>query len=152
MSAYALLDSSYKDYKKKVEELYGDDADIRVRSEIAKDKYEDLDDVEFEDDKQLFYDEFSGRMFRSTLADVVKAEYAVNKKIREWGGAYLNEFYEPLGIDTDYGCELGWSTGRLQDSWAEWLDFEHEKHIMDDGLECTFIKMIIEPVIDFQYY
>ena len=151
ISAYALLDSSYKDYKKKVEELYGEGADAHVRNEIAKDKYDDLD-IQFDDDKQLFYDDFSGRYFESTMADVVKAEYVVNKKIRECGGAYLNEFYEPLGIDTDYGYELGWSTGRLQDSWREWLDFVHEEVVMDDGLECCIIRMDVEPVIDFHYY
>lgn len=151
VSAYALLDSSYKDYKKKVDELYGEEAGVRVRKELAKDKYDDLN-IEFDDDKQLFYDDFSGRYFESTMADVIKAEYTVNKKIREWGGAYLNEFYEPLGIDTDYGCQLGWSTGRLQDSWREWLDFEHEEVVMDDGLECCIIRIAIEPVIDFQYY
>ena len=38
MSAYALLDNSYKEYKKKTEELYGEDAGRQIREEIAKDK------------------------------------------------------------------------------------------------------------------
>lgn len=33
MSAYALLDSSYKEYKKKVKELYGDVVDEKIKSE-----------------------------------------------------------------------------------------------------------------------
>ena len=40
MSAYALLDRSYKDYRRKVADLYGGEADSKVKEEIAKDKYE----------------------------------------------------------------------------------------------------------------
>ena len=36
VSAYTLLDQSYKKYKVKVAELYGEEADTKVRHEIAK--------------------------------------------------------------------------------------------------------------------
>lgn len=154
MSAYALLDSSYKDYKKKTVELCGEDADKTVRQEIAKDKYEEADDISVEEDKQLFYDLFSERYFESTMEKVLRAEYETNKKISLWGGLYLNEFYEFLDIPpVDYGESLGWSSGLLMyDSWNEWLDFEHEKVVMDDGLECYIIKMSSDPMSDFNYY
>ena len=42
-SAYALLDTSFKEYKKKVIDLYNEEADIEIRNEIAKDKYEEND-------------------------------------------------------------------------------------------------------------
>ena len=38
MSAYALLDSSYKQYKNKVKELFGEDSDRNIRKGMAKDK------------------------------------------------------------------------------------------------------------------
>lgn len=150
-SAYALLDNSYKEYKKKVGELYGEDADKTIRTEIAKDKYEE---IEVEDNKQLFYDEFSERYFESTMENVIRAEYEINKKISNWGGANLNEFYEHLDIPpTDYGNGLGWSGGYLMESiWTKWLDFEHTKVVMDDGLECYIISFGIEPMYDFEYY
>lgn len=151
MSAYALLDNSYKQYKTKVDELYGEGADERVREEIAKDKYEDM---VLEDDKQLFYDEFSERYFESTMEDVLKAELAINKKISLWGGANLNEFYEALDIpQVDYGKYLGWSSGLLMmEAWSEWLDFKHEKVVMDDGLECYIISFSSEPMYEYEYY
>ena len=62
MSAYALLDSSYKEYKKKTDELYGEDAGKQIRGEIAKDKYVG-DDVSLDDGKELYYDFYSGRYF-----------------------------------------------------------------------------------------
>ena len=152
-SAYALLDNSYKEYKKKVTELYGEDGDRRVREEIVKDKYEELD-IERSDDKQLFYDQFSDRYFESTMADLVRAEYYINKKISNYGGADLNEFYEALDIPAvDHGVQLGWSTGSLMSTtWSQWLDFTHEKVVMDDGLECYIVSFSTDPMYDYEFY
>lgn len=153
ISAYALLDSSYKEYKKKVTDLYGEDADEHVREEMAIDKYEECK-IEVEGDKQLFYDEFSERYFESTMETVLKAEYEINKKISQWGGANLNEFYEHLDIPpTDYGKHLGWSEGYLMEAiWSNWLDFEHKKTLIDDDLECIIISFGSEPMFDYEYY
>lgn len=152
-SAYALLDSSYKEYKNKVKELYGDDANDHIQTEMAKDKYADSD-ITIDEDKQLFFDEFSGRYFESTMADVLRAEYAVNKQIAEWGSAYLNDYYEFLGIPVaDYGDHLGWSAcGLYEMYWNQWLDFGHDKFVLDDGLECTIITFFQEPIPGFEDY
>lgn len=152
-SAYALLDSSYKEYKKKVTEVYGEEADKHVKEEIAKDKFEKTDTL-IPDNKQLFYDDFSGRYFESTMADVIAAQYAINRTISLHGGANLNEWYEELGIEpTDYGNYLGWSSGMLMDyQWSDWLEFGHEKTLIDDDLECVMITMSTEPMFDYEYY
>ena len=55
MSAYALADNSYKEYRKKVDELYGKEAGEQVRAEIVKDKYEDAE-IEVSDGKRRYYD------------------------------------------------------------------------------------------------
>lgn len=153
MSAYALLDKSFKDYKNKVRDLYGNEAETKVIEEIAKDKYVAEEDSE-DDDKELFFDEFSGRYFRSTMYDVQRAEYALNRDLVMRGYAYLNEFYEHLGLEPiDSGYNLGWSPGACLDYyWQEWLDFSHEKVTMDDGLECHIIRMWEEPIMDFENY
>lgn len=153
MSAYALLDNSYKEYKKKVAELYGEDANKHVRDEIVKDKYRDAD-IEVSDNKILFYDSFSERYFESTMEDVLKAEYELNHILARDCGAFLNEFYGLLGIETvDYGNYLGWSSCELTESyWYCWVEFDHEKVIMDDGLECIIITMAKEPIFDPENY
>ena len=153
MSAYALLDNSYKDYKKKVVELYGEEADDRVKEESAKDKYEETD-ISVSENKQLFYDDFSERYFESTMENVIRAEYEINKMITQWGGATLNNFYELLDIpETDYGEHLGWSAGGLFEyAWNSWLDFDHQKVTMEDGLECYIITPVVEPMYDYDYY
>ena len=145
MSAYALLDSTYKEYQSKVVDLYSEEADSRVKKEIAKDKY--LGDDKLVDNDALFYDEFSGRYFESTNAKVLKAEYETNKKISDHGGACLNDFYRALGLEpTKYGDRLGWSVNDLS------LDFRHEKFILDDGLEGCIITFVQEPILGFEDY
>lgn len=154
VSAYALVDNSFKEYKKKVVELYGEDADGRVREEIAKDEYVNSE-FEIEDpNKKLFFDEFSGRYFESTTEDVIKAEYELNRRMSEYYGVYLNDFYDMLGLDrVDYGDYLGWSSGEVYDTqWSTWIDFHHKKVTMDDGLECFIISWSIDPTFGFEDY
>lgn len=151
MSAYALLDNSYKEYKKKVDELYGEGSDQEIRDELAKDKYEH---VEVNDGKRLFYDEFSERYFEATTEDVLKAEYELNRMLAQDSGIFLNEFYELLGLEpVNYGDYLGWSAFELVETyWYCWVEFDHRKVVMDDGLECTIISMQFEPTFDFENY
>lgn len=159
MSAYALLDSSYKEYKNKVDELYGEEAGKRVREEIAKDKYAG-DDVSVEDSKELFYDFYSGRYFESTKEDVLMAQYEINRAMVVNYAASLNEFYELLGIPTRPEYEdIGWAWGQIEEMyWHPWIEFDHEKMIIDDesdghgGLECTIIHMPMEPVMGYLEY
>ena len=153
MSAYALVDGSYKEYKDKVKELYGEDADDKIVEEIAKDKYKETD-IEMEDENKLYYDDFSGRYFQATPERVHDAEYRINRNLSTTGYACINEFYEYLKISTiDGGDVLGWSRGGLEyNTWAPWLDFYHERVVMDDGLECCIIRMSSEPMVDYEYY
>lgn len=71
MSAYALLDNSFKGYRRKVNEIYGEDADERVAEELAADEYEGFDDIP-KDEEILFYDLNSLQYFTSTLDDVIQ--------------------------------------------------------------------------------
>lgn len=151
ISAYAFLDNSYKEYKAKVEEVYGEGSNNHIRDEIAKDKYEE---VEIEDDEQLFYDDFSNRYFLSTPTKVMEAEYNVNRDIHMQGWAELNDFYKCLGIEDfeeDYG--LGWSEGgNYEYYWQAWVDFNHRTVIMDNGTKYTAIMMFQEPYPGYEEY
>lgn len=159
MSAYALLDSSYKDYKNKVDELYGEEAGKNVRAEIAKDKYTG-DGVLLDDETELFYDFFSGTYFESTKEKVLRAEYETNRALYVNGAVSLDEFYDFLGIDPGMSCDdLGWSCGQIEEMyWHNWIEFDHEETILDEdsdgnaGLVCTIIHMPLPPYIDYLYY
>lgn len=154
MSAYALLDNSYKDYKKKVGELYGEDADLKIRQELAKDNYEEEEVIGEEDDgKHLFYDQYSGRYFRATNETVLNAKYEINKILNDDCYANLNELYELFGIDKlDHGDYVGWSSAQMFDMyWDSWIHFWLEKTDLEDGMEC-FIIHFTDPTSNFEDY
>ena len=156
MSAYALLDSSYREYKNKVDELYGEEAGERVREEIAKDKY--TGDEELPDNNgELFFDFYSGRYFNSTQERVLMALYEINRRMACDFTVTLNEYYELIGLEPKPEYEqLGWSYGQLQEmSWSSWIDFGLEDTIIEEeteyseGVECTIVHMHIDPTPDY---
>ena len=153
MSAYALVDNSYKEYRGKVKELYGEEADDNVKAEIAKDKY-DEEKLEFEGDEQLFYDNYSGRYFESTKLKVMQAEYSLNRDLAMQECVTLNMFYEYLGLEPiESGEALGWSTGmNMECYWQPWIDFNHKKVELDGGLNCIILDFFTEPDIGFDEY
>ena len=152
MSAYALVDGGYKDYKKKVNELYGEEAGEQVRAGIAKDKYEDNPVGMVEDGKLLYYDFYSERYFEATPYQVQRAEYEVNRTLMTDDAVYLNEWYTHLGIEPiEHGYDFGWNTCANMDAyWQTWIDFHHEHVVMDDGLECIIISFMQDPMPDFE--
>lgn len=149
ISAYALLDNSYKEYKNKVEELYGEEANDVVQEEIAKDKYEKIK-PEFDD--LLVYDVFSGQYISTTYVKLARAEYELNRNIHMRGWADLNEFYEVLGFEgVDGGDELGWSEGgNFARYWQGWVDFNHKKATMNDGTEYMILTFFQEPYMCYE--
>ena len=158
-SAYALLDSSYKEYKKKVDELYGEEAGENVRGEIAKDKYTG-DNTLLDDNKELFFDFYSGRYFESTKEIVMLAQYETNRALIVNGAVSLNEYYEILGLEKKPEYELvGWSSGQIEEMyWHPWIEFDYEEIVIDEesedsvGMECTIINMPMEPYMNYLEY
>lgn len=162
MSAYALLDNSYKEYKKKLVELYGEEAHQNIVDAIAVEKAKEvgiraegcftscnlaLDEMCGE--PVLFYEEYSGRYFESTIEQVITAEYHLNRNFVLRGYTVVNELFEFLGLEpTDYGSEVGWA---VEDEFY-WIDFNHRKVVLDDGLECYIIETPWGPSTDFQEY
>lgn len=152
-SAYALIDNSYKEYKKKVEELYGKEANAQVQHDVAKDKYKE-NNIQQENDELLFYDEFSGRYFNATMERVLVAEYQVNRELHNAGCDTLNHFYELVGLDPIDGRDvLDWfESSNYECYWQSRLDFRHNKVVMNDGLECYIITIFEEPYVEFGDY
>ena len=159
MSAYALLDNSYKEYKKKTDELYGEEAGKQIRGEIAKDKYTG-DEVSLDDDKELFYDFYSGRYFESTKQEVLWAQYETNRSMFVNYSVGLNEYYDLLGLETRPEYEiLGWTCGQIEEMyWHPWIEFDNEETVIEpdseyhEGMKCTIIHMPFEPFIDYLEY
>lgn len=159
MSAYALLDNSYKEYKKKTDELYGEEAGKHIRSEIAKDKYSG-DGKMLDDNKELFFDFYSGRYFESTKETVMWAQYETNRAMYVNGAVCLNEYYNFLGLEEKAEYEnIGWSCCLLEEAyWHPWIEFDYEETTIDEesehseGIECTIIHLPMEPFMDYLDY
>lgn len=152
-SAYALIDQSFKDYKHKVTELYGEDADTQVKGAIVKDKYGERE-FDLEDGKKLYYDMHSEQYFEATPFMVQRAEYELNRMNITDGSVYLNDWYRLLDLKpVEHGWDFGWSPGMNSErTWQEWIEFSHQTVVMDDGLEVMIIEFITEPVFGFETY
>lgn len=155
-SAYALLHTSYNDYQRKNKELYGEEAHRKIIDSLAAEKAEDVymsttgivssSCLAFNDradeETKLFYDSYAKRYFESTLSQVLEAEYHLNRDFTMGGDAVINNFYGLLGIEPiKDGDIIGWF---LSDE-LRWIDFDHHKTVLDDGLEVYIIDFVFTP-------
>lgn len=152
ISAYALLDQTYKEYRSKAIEMFGQEMDEQIQKEIAKDHYEGSDvEAGQANGKVLFYEPHYGKFFERTMLEVRDAEYQLNRKLKKWGAVSLNDFFEFLDLPKiDSGDTIGWAEELVCDYYSpSWVDFEHELVTMDDGMECYIINMSVNPALDF---
>jgi len=153
VSAYALLNQSYQQYREAAKSVYGEDADSKIKVQMAKNVYISADgyslyskDLDPESERILCYDLYSQRYFITTMASVLNAQYHLNRNLSLRGDVSVNEFYEFLGIDKiDCGDEIGWSMDELMEDGIMWLDFENNHVEMDDGMECCVISTLWDP-------
>lgn len=146
VSAYAYLNSSFNEYKDKVKAIYGEDGEKRVREEIAKDKY--IQQSIPESDKDiLFFDEYSGRYFETSLFNLQNAVYKLNRTFALEGYANLNEFYRYIDLpETEYGEVLGWSGLKCWEVFNNaWIEIKWEDMELPDGLVAQAIRFTIPP-------
>lgn len=149
MSAYALLDQTYKEYRNKVKELYEEEADTNVAHEILKSKFDE--DMVLEPNKILFCDFHSLRFFETTMDRVMFAENAFLETLHDRGYACLNEYYDLLGIPhVEYGFQLGWFDFENNDPYnCSELEFNYEKVNVKDDVECFMITTNMPPAADY---
>lgn len=107
-------------------------------------------------EEKIFYEEYSGKFFYSTIENVLKAEYLFNKQLSIVGHASLNEFYDFIGISkTTEGEYLGWS---VYDGYFganavnPWVDFEHSKMEDDNGIEYFHVEFSNQPDVNYDIF
>lgn len=152
IGAYTMLSNSYKKYREKTKDIFGEEADKQILTAIAKDKYIETIEGVPSNEKQLYFEPYYNDYFESTREDVLTAEHRINEKIAKEGYAGLNDFYTALGLPKRKEYEdVVWSYDSLLE-WGGnvWVDFVHDIVVMDDGLETTFIAMTA-PVSNYLY-
>lgn len=151
ISAYTLLDTSYKEYRNKVNELYGEDADINVKNEIVKSKYDE--DIIAEEDKELFFEPISMQFFESTMDEVLTAESMFMEKYESLGCASVNDYLKLLNLQCrpELG-QLGWCSLASNDVYGyPDLEFDYEEVEMTNGQKCWNIITTFEPTEGYYY-
>lgn len=149
MSAYALLDNSYKEYRNKVKEMYEEDADVNVEHEIVKSKFDE--NMLLDSNKELFFDYYSMQFFESTLENVLRAESELLEILANRRYACVNEYYDILGLHhVEFGYQLGWLMVEDNEPYnCHELEFNYEKVTMKNGVECTIITTNVPPATDY---
>lgn len=139
----------YEEYTKEVDNHFGEGSAEEVENRIILRKLSDRKPPNGEN--QLFYIFGHDSFFERSMAEVIDAEYQINRLYVLNGYVSLNDLLVELGLPTtDEASELGWSADVAADIYDKcWLDFDHELITTDDGLECFVIRSRIKPQADY---
>lgn len=157
LSAYALLDRKFKDYRHGVQMEFGsyyDDNGKDINAEVYKHTMNKDDIQKPNDDEILVYDIFNRRYFNTTLQKLRDTELAINKQLHTEDYVCVNDIYKMLGEEAlDTGTAFGWSTqANFEINWETWVTFELEKTVLDDGLEVYMLTYSAEPYLEYDLW
>ena len=116
-SAYALSESTFKDYREKVAETIGENKEhyIREKAETEKIKKQPKDSeiIVTGNGDYLCYDSWGGRSFYSDINKIKQAFNEVNAMMFDEMTVSLNDLYSELGLpETSGGDQLGWNVNK----------------------------------------
>lgn len=120
LTAYAISERRFEDYRKKVVESIGKNKEDKVRTEVAKESVEKSssiknvgDDIILLGDEKIFLDLFTQQVFKSTIGKVEDAEKRFNRDLPTEMWVSLNEFLYEIGEkNIGYGDDIGWDVNR----------------------------------------
>ena len=149
-AAYEVSRAAFSEYKHKVVENIGHEAEEKIRAEIQQDKINknpapqiiEADDVNVTGyGNTLCYDSLSGRYFRCDSSKIKEVENRVNHRLMTDMFVSINEMYNELGLDPidPLGNSLGWNVERGL------LDIEISSLVANNGKPCLALNYSIEP-------
>lgn len=115
---YAVTATKMDDYRDKAEELLGAKKaqalnDAIGQAAVDRDPIENHEVIITDSGSELFYDDWSGRYFMSSVPIAERAVNGVNLQIVEGGAASLNDFYDNVGLPAiPPGQNFGWDSGK----------------------------------------
>lgn len=148
-TAYALSESTLKEYQTKVIEEIGEKKEKAVRDAIDKDKIEQKpvstsNVILTEKGNTLCFEKLSGRYFKSDIEKLKKAVNELNRQMRYDMYVSLNEFYYAIGLDgTEIGDMLGWNIDK------GYIDLDFSSQLTDEGTPCLVIGYTVLPQYEF---
>lgn len=150
--AYALAETSLKEFKDAAKEIVGEEKVKEIKDKIVDDKIKDNPPSKNEiamlgDDKTLCYDVYSGRYFRSSINDIKTAVNAANTELFSNMRITLNDMYYALGLKAvKLGCERGWDFNDAIDYRKDFpIEPRFTSHLAEDNTPCLAVEFHPEP-------
>lgn len=148
-SIYSITESTLKEYQAKVVETIGEKKEKEIKSKIAQDKLDanptsknpvymvGKGDV-------LFYDELSGRYFKSDMETLRRIQNDINRDLISDMWVTLNEVYSKIGLDSiKIGDDTGWNVDKM-------LEFEFHTMLAENGVPCVVLGHTNPPSPSFR--
>lgn len=145
ISAYALAETSLRDYRMKTQELHGEKADQQVLDSIAEDRIKENPVKNSEiiitgSGEHLCYDDLTGRYFKSDIETIRSAVNDINSKCLSETYASQNDFYRLIGLDpVAFGEEHGWRFDHL-------MDVHFSSHVSSDNTPALSLMYETSPI------
>lgn len=149
-AAYALSESTLKEYRDKVVETVGDKKEQKIHDEIAKDKMTQNPVSNSEvfvtgKGETLCYDSISGRYFKSDMERLKKAANEMNRRMISEMNISLNDFYAEIGLnEIIIGDNIGWDINKGL------IELGFSSQLADDGTPCLVLDFRNPP--SYEYY
>lgn len=149
-AAYALSESTLKEYRDKVVETVGDKKEQKIHDEIAKDKMTQNPVSNSEvlvtgKGETLCYDSISGRYFKSDMERLKKAANELNRRMISEMNISLNDFYAEIGLNEILiGDNIGWDINKGL------IELGFSSQLADDGTPCLVLDFRNPP--SYEYY
>lgn len=118
-AALAVSQRAYESYREEVVQELGERKDQALLAKVAEKRVGEnppstLVITATEDGKVLCFESFSGRYFKSSHAELIRAVNVVNARLLRDDYATLDDFYYEIGLEyTQTSGQTGWKSPRL---------------------------------------
>ena len=112
-AAIVLTERAFSEYRDKVIDQFGENADQKIRDELNQEKIEKNPPIIIAGEGVMCLEAHTGRYFLSDMETLRKACNQINAKM--FGGvyAYLDDLYDILDLDyTPTSSHMGWEAGK----------------------------------------
>lgn len=149
-TAYAISESTLKEYKGKILEELGEKREKEIRDSIDKDHVTKTplnksEVIITEKGNTLCFDKLSGRYFRSDIEKLRRVENDLNRRMRDDMYISLNEFYWEIGLEgIKIGEDIGWNID------TGYIDLDFSSQLADDGTPCLVLDYGVAPRYEYR--
>lgn len=150
ISAYGYLNSCYNEYKDAVSELYGPDAQNKVKEHIMTKQLTDKS-IEPDTDEIVVYEEYSGNYMTTTKARIQNGLFHANRHFSWAGSININDILDCFdSYEVEYGDVYGWTLKKQYECGGPlWLDVNIQEYKVIEDKQVYVLKWNIAPSIDY---